>query len=731
MTADPTDQERLGVLLRQCHGLLEGSDDLFSIADGDYRYVWVNRAYRERYGLMDDAIEGRALAEVLGADHFERIVKPRMDRCLAGEPQRYETERYHPGLGWRKLLVRYVPIVLPDPPEPRIGAVITDVTDIHEAETALARQSDLLDTERKLQEEQLRAARDQAEDREMRYRVLAEYSPNWDYWMGVDGIYHYMSPACEAICGYPAAAFMADPELMEQVIHPNDRPLWRDHLEEINSAQVQHSHQTIQLRVVRPDGAIRWIAHDCAPAYDQQGRYLGRRGVNRDITERKRAEQQLERIAFEDPLTKIYTRSGFARQLQQCIDQEGWPRSGAVAMVDIISLRDVNDTFGFKGGDQVLIEFGRRLQAQAGQRALAGRIAGDEFTLYLQPHADETLETGIERLVESLSAPLELDGVEVQIAIRLGYTRMGEHKRPSEDLMHEAEAALFHSRTEPSAPWVAYTNRIEDERTQRVELTREMREALEKGQFELHFQPQVDLATGRVVSCEALLRWNHPEKGLIPPGLFIPIAEQSQLIGPIGDWVLRRACQHLRDWRDAGLKPVRVSVNVSLIQFQIGDFVDRVRTILEEFGVDPAELALEITESVFERQSEILLEQMLALHDMGIWLSLDDFGTGYSSLTYLQRYPFDEIKIDQAFVFGLLDDAFSRQIVETVLVLAQALGSEAVAEGIESSSVSDKLQAMGCRIGQGYYYSMPLEAEDFRWLLEQRSALPLAANHSN
>lgn len=446
-----------------------------------------------------------------------------------------------------------------------------------------------------------------------------------------------------------------------------------------------------------------------------------------DITEYKRATQQLERIAFEDLLTGLCTRNGFVQRLHLWIEKNGWPASGAVAVVDIVGLRDVNDTFGFEGGDRVLVEFSRRLQAPVGERTLAGRIGGDEFTVFVQPAAGETLETRMDRLLECLSASLELDGVEIKIAVRLGFTRMGAQLRPPEILLGEAKRALFQHRAMPLLPWVAYSSGLADEARERIELTREMHAALTADQFELHFHPQVDLASGSLVSSEALLRWNHPEKGLISPSLFIPIAEQSQLIGLIGDWVLRRACEHLREWRDAGLNPVRVSVNVSLVQFQMNDFADRVRALLKTFGVAPAALALEITESVFERESELLLNQLLTLHKMGVWLSLDDFGTGYSSLTYLQRYPFDEIKIDQSFVFRLLEDSFSRHVVETVVSLARALKAVAVAEGIESAAIGDELQAMGCRLGQGYFYSMPLEAEDFRWLLQQRSPLPLAA----
>ncbi|MGM0984994.1 MAG: putative bifunctional diguanylate cyclase/phosphodiesterase [Pseudomonadota bacterium] len=387
----------------------------------------------------------------------------------------------------------------------------------------------------------------------------------------------------------------------------------------------------------------------------------------------------------------------------------------------------LSNSLGQLLGVRLLIELGRRLFMQAGQEGFAGRLGGDEFTLLLLPGPDEALESSLDRLSELLSAPFELEGVEIEISIRLGYTRLGESRRPTEELLREAELALIQHRREFSNPWVAYNSSLQEESQQRIALTRGLRQALAEDHFELHFQPKIDLATGTLVSCEALLRWNHPEWGLISPSVFIPVAEQSQLIVLIGDWVLRRACRHLRDWREAGLTRVRVAVNVSLVQFQTGDFASRVRAILDQTGVAAEELSLEITESVFEQTSDPLLSQMRRLHAMGVRLSLDDFGTGYSSLMYLQRYPFDEIKIDQGFVFGLLDNPFSRHIVETILVLARALDAEVVAEGIESAEVADALMTMGCRFGQGYFYSIPLEAEDFRWLLEQRSNLPLTS----
>lgn len=256
-------------------------------------------------------------------------------------------------------------------------------------------------------------------------------------------------------------------------------------------------------------------------------------------------------------------------------------------------------------------------------------------------------------------------------------------------------------------------------------MTRALRRALDRDELELHYQPKVDLRDGRLIACEALLRWHHPERGLLAPGLFIPLAEQGQLIVPIGEWVLHEACRRLSQWQRDGLDVVRVAVNVSISQFSHGGFPQELDAALAAHGVAPDALVLEVTESVFERESRRLQRQLEALHETGIRLSLDDFGTGYSSLRYLQRYPFDEVKVDQVFVRHMLSDTFSHKVVDTVLGLGRALGADVIAEGIESEAVCTALRGLGYRFGQGYFYSLPLEAEDFRWLLEQHSRLPL------
>ncbi|MCK8514959.1 EAL domain-containing protein [Methylonatrum kenyense] len=444
-----------------------------------------------------------------------------------------------------------------------------------------------------------------------------------------------------------------------------------------------------------------------------------------DITERKLAEQQLERLVNEDPATGVLNRNGFVKALTERYRKVGWQPADTVVHIDLDGFRDINDAHGYETGDRVLKMVGQRLGDFAGPDALVGRMAGDKFVLLLPGTALGLIESRLRKLHRHLRDPMGLDSGDVQVEANFGYALLGHTERPVLTLLRESEVALYEGRADTDTFLCGYTEDLEQRAQQRMILTKELRRALDEQQFELHYQPKVLLATGKLIGCEALLRWNHPDRGLQSPEVFVPIAEQSRLIGPIGDWVLFEACRQLREWQDAGLDIVRVSVNASVVQFRLGHFTAQLKAALDHFDVEPASLTVEITESVFEGESSMLQRQIQELHELGVRIALDDFGTGYSSLLYLQRYPFDEIKIDQAFVRSVGEDAYSDRIVRTVFGLAESLGAEAIAEGIETGDVRDALVALGCTIGQGYFFSRPLSAEDFRWLLERRSVLPL------
>lgn len=441
-----------------------------------------------------------------------------------------------------------------------------------------------------------------------------------------------------------------------------------------------------------------------------------------DTTELKRAREDVERSAYEDRLTGLLSAEGFAQRLDERLQAGDLHPASPVVVVDIKALREINNTQGYDLGDELLREVARRLTAEIGDSGLTARTGGDEFTV-LAPLETQRTPHQLRRCMAAVfDVPFEIRGFAFHVEASFGYARIRSSAGDARKLMTDAALAMHRSQHNPTLSWTQYTRALERQTRETVDMTSKLRHALEADELELYYQPQVDLASGRIISAEALLRWEHPQAGFIPPGIFIPLAEQSQLIGPIGDWVLRQACRDLRAWRDAGLPVTPVSINLSLIQFELGSVPDKVRQALRDYNVAPEELTLEITESVFEHQGQALKRDLVALSDMGVRLSLDDFGTGYSSLGHLNDYFFNEIKIDKSFISQLDESPYPQAIVKSVIVIAAAIDADVVAEGLELPSQIEIVQQLGCTKGQGYHYSRPVPEPRWRQLLIDQEA---------
>lgn len=450
-----------------------------------------------------------------------------------------------------------------------------------------------------------------------------------------------------------------------------------------------------------------------------------------DVTERKLAEEKLTRVAYVDPLTGLPTRAGLIQRLEE--DFRGLSRSASryLVVLDLQNLHGVNETYGYEAGDELLAAMGSHLGKSLHVNERIARVGGDQFALLIDPesHGLETTDEGeavAEWISGLLSEPFQVTGRLVDIGVWVGIAQAGPAVTAT-DLIRRAALAAHIARDRPGTTWVTYNRELDERVHDWVRTTRALDASLTRGDFELHYQPAVQLADGQITSAEALLRWNDPERGLQPPGVFIPIAETSRLIVPIGEWVIHEACRQLRVWRNEGL-PACVAVNVSRVQFAHADVASCVESALAEHGVAPKALWLEITESAFEENTGRLLEQMERLHALGVGLALDDFGTGYSSLTYLQQYPFDVIKLDQRFTRGIGKESYSSEVVRMVRALAEALDARVIAEGVETPEQRDRLLELGCIHGQGFYYSMPLTSEDFHWLLASGQKLPAEAH---
>lgn len=470
-----------------------------------------------------------------------------------------------------------------------------------------------------------------------------------------------------------------------------------------------------EIKGVRQDGTefdaeigLSWFGEDA------QVRVIA--AIN-DTTELNNARDAVEQAAYQDRLTGLLSREGFAWKVDELRESGALHSASLIVSVDISGLREINNAQGYDVGDQVLQETARRLAAEIGASNLAARPGGGEFLVLLAVDRKHTPGRWRQRLEAVFEAPFEVRGFVLFIGVSFGYVRLGKGGRDAQALMNNAELALRQSQQSLTVTWTQYTRVLEYQTRQTVATTHDLRRALEQDELMLYYQPKVDLTSGAVVSAEALLRWEHAERGFIPPGDFIPLAEQSQLIGPIGEWVLRQACSDLKAWQDAGLEIRPVSVNVSLAQFQLGRMPELVGKALADFGIAPQQLTLEITESVFEQHSDALKADLHTLSTMGVQLSLDDFGTGYSSLGHLKDYPFDEIKIDRSFVWQLDDGAYGRAIVKAVDAIAVAIGARVVAEGVETEHHARALRELGCTVAQGFYYHRPIPEPQWRALL--------------
>jgi diguanylate cyclase (GGDEF)-like protein len=429
--------------------------------------------------------------------------------------------------------------------------------------------------------------------------------------------------------------------------------------------------------------------------------------------------------ASHDALTGLANRSRILDCLEEQLMRPGDPVGIGVLFVDLDRFKQVNDSLGHEVGDEVLRTMASRLLSCVRPGDLVGRLAGDEFVVVCSGLHGEVDAVGLsDRICRELATPLKLRDRDLVVTASVGVAR-AVPGISADQLLRDADVAMYQAKQHGRARTEVFGNNMRAELLERVELEHELRLAILRKEFRLYYQPTMSLDTGRATLVEALVRWEHPVRGLVPPDQFIPIAEDTRLIVPIGGWVLRQACRDIAAWR-AGhpeLADLQVSVNLSACQFADDDLVASVAAALADAGLDPDALWLEITESVVMDGVESTIETLLALKALGVHLSIDDFGTGYSSLSYLKRFPIDVLKIDRSFVDGFGTDAEDEAIVTAVVRLAQALGLSTVAEGIENTRQLVGLSELGCDAGQGYYFSRPLSAEAIvAWLLEQRAA---------
>lgn len=675
---------------------------------------------------------------------------------------------------------------------------------------------------------------DLAESRE-KYRVLAEYSPNWEYWLGADGKYLYVSPACEAISGYSPDEFLANGELINHLIYPDDLASWETHTDKVQV--LHHSDEPLNFRLRDKAGNEHWIEHICRPVIDFDDKFLGWRGTNRDITDFKKAQQQLNlaeqifqnanegilitdehnnicsvNLAFSnttgyssqevigknprilqsgqherdfyqqlwaclqengswrgefcnkrkdgslypsiatisvvhdeqnkthhhvavfsdatdvkntqrqlnfyqyyDPLTSLPNRTLFTKLFEQALHQaKSQNQQLALLSIDLDHFKMINESFGAESGDKVLVDTTRRLKNILCGTDVISRFSGDEFNVLLtQIHEPEIAHLAAYNIINIMAQPFKLNCHEAFIDVCIGVSFYPDDGDDTEMLQRNADTALHKAKTLGRGSLQFFSQEMSLLAKLRMSLDADLRRALtQKDELLLYYQPQTDVKTGKLRGVEALLRWNHPEKGLIYPSEFIPLAEESGVIVMLGEWVFRQACLQIKQWLARGFDVPIVAVNVSAIQLNRGNLLETIHKALRDFEMLPRRLELEITESSVMSDLSDAAKLLAELRLLGFTLSIDDFGTGHSSLSYLQRLNVDKLKIDLSFVQTMEANESNASIVRAIIALGHSLDLVVIAEGVEEKSQLEVLRELNCDMIQGFIVSKALPAAE-------------------
>ncbi len=490
----------------------------------------------------------------------------------------------------------------------------------------------------------------------------------------------YLSPAAERVYGRPVPEFLADARLWPGAVHPDDRRRVRDWLDTL----VADRSTTLEYRIVRPDGSERWLEDKARLIVGPGCSGIRIDGVASDISERRLHGERMAHQASHDALTGLPNRSLLNERIAQALAlARRADQHVAVLYLDLDGFKFVNDSFGHAFGDDLLCSVAARLQALVRESDTVARLGGDEFVVLL-PALSSAAGVGhvAAKVLAALAAPFSQGGRDQHVSASIGISVFPQDGDSGDSLLQHADVAMYRAKAKGRNTIQGYSREMGVQAQERMELEGALRVALERGQLELHYQPQVDRHGGRIVGVEALLRWHHPTLGMVPPADFIPLAEETGLIIPIGEWVLRTACAQASTWHAAGFTTLSMAVNMSARQFQQQDVPSLVRDVLAGSGLPAGCLELELTESTLMHNTDAAAQTMQEIKQLGVRLALDDFGTGYSSLSYLRRFPIDVLKIDRSFTFDVTSDEGAASITRAIIAMARSLNMTTVAEGV-------------------------------------------------
>jgi diguanylate cyclase (GGDEF)-like protein/PAS domain S-box-containing protein len=529
----------------------------------------------------------------------------------------------------------------------------------------------------------------------------------WDLDVAKDE--HVWSDTCKALLGVPPDT-QASYQVLKGVVHPDD---WRMMQAKIAGAIQEKQDYAVEFRVVRPDNSVHWRMSSGQAFYDDAGHVTRMSGITMDIEDRKNDAERIQHLAYSDALTGLPNRRLVQDRLTQALASARRQKNRvALLFLDLDRFKNINDSLGHAVGDLLLQQVAGRLKTWGREQDTIARVGGDEFLLVLTGLKDITdAAVAAERLMDAIIVEYSIQGHALNISCSLGISIFPEHGTNSETLIKNADIAMYSAKESGRNGFRFFTADMDAQAAERLTLENSLQQALDNKQLFLAYQPQMDIVSGKIVGVEALLRWQHPKLGLVPPDKFITIAENSGLIVPVGEWVLRTACAQARKWQEAGLLPVRVAVNVSTVQFRRQGFSKQVERVLHETGFDPQYLELELTESLLLANAEANLSVIQELKALGVTLAIDDFGTGYSSFSYLRQFQVSKLKIDRVFIRDVAVNPDDAAITAAIISMAKSLRLKVIAEGVETEEQMSFLRDHQCDEIQGYYFSKPLAVD--------------------
>jgi diguanylate cyclase (GGDEF)-like protein/PAS domain S-box-containing protein len=578
-------------------------------------------------------------------------------------------------------------------------------------------------------------AEEEAAEREQRFRSLVAHSSDVILVIGPDTVITYQSPSAAPVLGYPDDTLLG--RRFGSLVHPSDLERVITSVQDMLASPGERT--LVECRVRHADGHWVTVESNCQNLVHDPT-IAGFVVNSRDVTDRKALEAQLHQRAFYDGLTGLSNRHLFRDRVDQAVARaQRRDEPFAVLFLDLDGFKNVNDTLGHPAGDALLRVVAERIGSAIRGHDTAARLGGDEFAVLVESMRDRSDAARVaERILAELREPISLDGTIVTIDASVGIAISDKESRQQEEylrsdtdaIMRNADIAMYMAKNAGKGRYEIFEPAMHVEVVERLKLEADLQRAVEEGQFQLHYQPIVDLETQTPVGAEALIRWEHPERGIVSPAAFIPLAEETGLIIPIGRWVLREACRQTVAWNDEFVdRPaLRISVNVAPRQLANGDLVTDVRAALDESGLDPELLTLEVTESALVNDVAQSVATMKQLKALGVKLAIDDFGTGYSSLAYLQNFPFDVLKIDRSFIDGLTRGTQSPAVVRAIVDIGRTLKLATVAEGIEHGEQLDRFRELHCTYGQGYLFARPQRAEEVAGVLARRGIISLPAD---